>query len=120
MRATPEQIQRGLEKLVEALPEYSQADDLLIEAARAAVGPKQWIEDIDGREELKRDIYRALKLLGNVKLPDDAMIREDLEEIEKALIILQDLKLATMRGPEGLLSQLLLMETHILKATRRE
>ena len=90
MKATPEQIQRGVEKLIEALPEYEMSEDLLIEAAHHAIGTKQWIEDIEGREEVKRDIYRALKVLGNVKLPDDKLTREDLEELGSALICLTD------------------------------
>ena len=90
MKATPEQIKRGVEKLIEALPEYDLADDLLIEAARHVIGTEQWINDIEGREEVKRDIYRGLKTLGGVKLEEDKLTREDLEELGSALICLTD------------------------------
>jgi len=85
MKATPEQIQRGVEKLIEDLPDYSFADDLLIAAARRAVGTNQWIDDIDGREDYKRDIYRALKVLGGVKIQEDKLTREDLADLNDAL-----------------------------------
>lgn len=83
---TPEEIKRGLEKLIGALPEYDLADDLLTEAARQAVSPEVWLDTTpDGRFEIKRDIYRALKKLGEVELIDDKLTREDLDSLQQSI-----------------------------------
>jgi len=110
MKATPEQLQRGVEKLIEELSDYDFADDLLISAARHAVGTVQWIDDIDEREEYKRDIYRALKTLGGVKLSEDKLMREDLEELAKATSHLKTAYLEILQSSESTAKGIALVE----------
>lgn len=84
------QLQRGCEKLIEELPEFEAADELMISASRHAVGSNVWIAATpEERTEFKREIYRALKAMVGVKLSEDSLMREDLEELKKAIAILE-------------------------------
>lgn len=85
------QIRKGLQKLVSDLPEYELSDDLLIAAVRDAVDPVVWINATpDERTDMKRDLYRALRDMVDVEDISDRLIREDLEDLDRAITALED------------------------------
>ncbi|KKN65785.1 hypothetical protein LCGC14_0478300 [marine sediment metagenome] len=83
---TKEELVRGCMTVIEKLPEYDTADDLMISGVRAAISTKLWIESSpEGREEFKRELYRALKAGFAVKDVDDHLTREDLEILDECI-----------------------------------
>ena len=83
---TKEELVRGCMTVIEKLPEYDTADDLMISGVRAAIPIKTWIESSpEGRVELTRELYRALKAGFQVKDVDDHLTREDLEILDECI-----------------------------------
>ena len=88
---TKEELVRGCMTVIEKLPEFDCADDVMIEGVRAALPIKTWIEaSPEGKEEYKRELYRALKAGFQVKDVDDHLVREDLELLDASIAILEN------------------------------
>lgn len=83
---TPEQLKSAVSNLIEELPEYSTSEDLMQAAVRYAVSPVTWIHATpEERVEMKREVYRALKQMADVKDIDNHLTREDLDFLKLAL-----------------------------------
>ena len=88
---TKEELVRGCMTVIEKLPEFDCADDLIIEGVRAALPIKTWIEAApEGREDFKREMYRALKAGFSVKDVDDHLMREDLKTLKEIIERMED------------------------------
>ena len=83
---TKEELIRGCMTIIEKLPEYDDADDLMIDGVRAAISIEEWIRgNPDEREKCKQELYRALKAGFQVENIDDHLTREDLALLDKCI-----------------------------------
>ncbi len=79
-----EQLIRGCEKIIDRLAEEEDITErIMIPAVRYALGAEAWIAmSDDARMKAMRDLFRAFKSAFNVKLIDDNMTREDLQDVK--------------------------------------
>ena len=88
---TKEELIRGCMTVIEQLPEYDDADDLMIDGVRSAISIEEWVKGTpEKREEYKRELYRALKAGFQVHDIDDHLTREDLELLDRSILILEN------------------------------
>ena len=86
MKLSVEELQKCVEKVIEILPEYESIEDVFIDALKTIIGELK-VDPITSmeKEEICRDIYRALKMTFKVELIEDRFTREDLDILKHAV-----------------------------------
>lgn len=91
---TRDELIRSAQQVIEALPEYSIAEDILDTAITRTMGTSFItslpLEEVD---ETRRAVYRTLKQAFDVTLVDDHATREDLDNLRHAVKLLDQARI---------------------------
>jgi len=88
MKLSVEELKSAAVKAIEIFPDYDMAEEILIDAIKQTAGELKWDtikEDREQKDEVLRDVYRALKEAFKLELIDDRFTREDLDILKHAV-----------------------------------